>query len=370
MRKVVLILVMIMSVFGIALILNQGEDNNYLIIYNVISILAICILQIIKNIFKFSYRGISFLQLICLIALLYHEMYGIVLLIPILIFEILDENISLYKSIIINFLIAIIFVRENIFFASIYIIIINLYLYEVKEHEKIRNELMLSNKSTRDERFIMEEKIINLNKYLEQNNLMTTLRERNYMAQKLHDHLGHRITSSIMQLEVTKETLGKDVELSKKYLVTAMDNLREGMDEIRELLKNIKPRDKVISIEDIKEILLKFQYSSGINTFLNVEGEIDRFKTSQLVVIETNIIEALTNAAKYSKATEIRISFYIYNKLARIEIRDNGVGCNLIQKGMGIKGMEERMESINGRLEFDNDKGFIINMIVNLEAMD
>ena len=56
----------------------------------------------------------------------------------------------------------------------------------------------------------------------------------------------------------------------------------------------------------------------------------------------------------------------MYNKIARIEIRDNGVGCNSVHKGMGLKGIEERLESINGRLRIDNDKGFVINMIINL----
>ena len=366
MKKVVLILVLIMGFWGIALIINKGEDNNYIIIYNTVSIIIICIMQIIKNIFKFNYPLITIFQLIFISVLLYFGIYGVVLLIPILIFEILEEKISFYSSVILNFFIFVILSRENILFALIYIIIINLYLYEVKEHEKVRNELMSSNKSTREERFIMEEKIINLNKYLEQNSLMTSLRERNYMAQKLHDHLGHRITSSIMQLEVTKEILGKDMELSKKYLVSAMDNLREGMDDIRAILKNVKPRDKVVGLEDIKEAVLKFQYNSGINTSLKVEGDIDRIKLNQLIVIETNIIEALTNAAKYSKATEIKISFYIYNKIARIEIIDNGIGCKSIHKGMGLRGIEERMESINGRMEINNDTGFIINMIFDL----
>ena len=366
MRRAVLILVMIMGILGIALILLEGEDDKYLIIYNVISILIICIMQVIKNVFKFNYRVVTIFQLISVIGLLYFEIYGVVLLVPIIIFELLEKSAPLYISILINILLVLAFNRENIIFALIYIVILDLYLYEVKMHQQIRDELMLANKSTREERFIMEEKIINLNKYLEQNNLMTTLRERNFMAQKLHDHLGHRITSSIMQLEVTKETLGNDIELSRKYLVTAMDNLREGMDEIRELLSNVKVRDKVVGLEDIKEAVLKFQYSTGIVTTINVDGDIDRIRLNQIVVIETNIMEALTNAAKYSKATEVQISFYMYNKIARIEIRDNGVGCNSVHKGMGLKGIEERLESINGRLRIDNDKGFVINMIINL----
>ena len=366
MKKAIFMLIMLMGILGIALITYQGEDNAYLIIYNTISIMIVFSMQSIKNIFKFNYRLITFLQLICTIVLVYFGIHGTTLMIPILIFELLHEKISLVYTIIINTCIAALFIKSNLDFVLIYIIIINLYLYELKKHEKIRNELMSANRATREDIFDMEKKIVNLNKYLQQNDVMTTLRERNYMAQKLHDSLGHRITSSLMQLEVTKETLEKDVSLSRKYLVSAMDNLRQGMDEIRQLLRNVKPRDKVIGIEDIKEILLKFQYSTGINTSLKVEGDIDRIRTSQFVAIETNIKEALTNASKYSKATQVQVSFYIYNKFARIEIRDNGVGCKSINRGIGIKGMEERLESMNGSLKFDNENGFVIKMILNL----
>lgn len=366
MNKNLLKIMIIMGALGVALIIEQGENDKYLIIYNAISVICISILQIAKSIFKINYKVVTVLQLLLSILLQYFKILGIVFLIPILIFELVQDKISLISAISVNVLLLMIFSRDNLVFSVIYLIIINLYLYKAKEQMQIRNELMESNRATRDERYLMNEKIINFNKYLEQSNVMTTLRERNYLAQKLHDHLGHRITSSLMQLEVTKEILDKDVQTSRKYLVSAMDNLREGMDEIRELLRNVKPRDRIIGIEDIRESLLKFQFDTGINTILNVNGDINKLSLGQLVIIETNITEGLTNAAKYSKATEIQITFNIYNKFARIEIRDNGIGCKLINKGLGVRGIEERMNSINGRVEFYSENGFVINMIVDL----
>ena len=52
-----------------------------------------------------------------------------------------------------------------------------------------------------------------------------------------------------------------------------MINLRQGMEEIRDFLRRVKPGQSVIGIETIKELVLKFQYASGIETAFLCEGD-------------------------------------------------------------------------------------------------
>ena len=245
------------------------------------------------------------------------------------------------------------------------IIIINLYLYEIKDKLNEKEKYKKLNKVTSNSKIVMEKKIDELEKYLDQNNIITVLKERNFIAQKLHDHLGHRITSSIMQLEVTKEMIGNNDEIAKKYLDTAMGNLREGMEEIRDFLRQVKPGQSVIGIETIKELVLKFQYATGIETVFLCEGDTSAIRLMELKIIEENIKEALTNAAKYSNATKITVSILVFNMFYRVEIRDNGSGAEKLSKGLGLRGIEERLEEINGRVEYYNDNGFVVNMVIN-----
>nr|WP_304681610.1 hypothetical protein [uncultured Clostridium sp.] len=49
----------------------------------------------------------------------------------------------------------------------------------------------------------------------------------------------------------------------------------------------------------------------------------------------------------------------------RVEVRDNGNGVERLAKGLGLSGIEERLEEINGRVEYYNDNGFVINMVIN-----
>lgn len=368
MKKKILILTMIMGLMGIGLALSESNINAENIFYNVIFILLVCTLQIIKNLFKIKYKMVTIVQMFMIVILLHFGYIGVILLLPIIFFELAKRKIAIFYSTSFTIAITTILVRGNVIQSSIYIVLINLYLYQAKWQEESIAQLKELNKGAREERYATEKKMLSFDRYLEQSNILASLKERNFIAQKLHDKLGHRITGSLMQLEVTKEIMDNDTETSKKYLINAMKNLREGMDEIRLVLRNVKPRDKVMGTEDIKEELLKFEYTSGIKTTLVIEGDLDRLRLNTLSIIQDNIKETLTNAAKYSKATEIKISIFIYNKIARIEVRDNGTGCSRVKMGMGLRGIEERMLSINGRLEYYNDKGFVINMLLNLEG--
>lgn len=363
MNKKITTLFMVISLLIMYLEIGYKE----IILINSIFIIALCIFQLLKNLFKVPFKIVTIIQIFILLISIKFLSKETFLLFPILFFELVKDKLSIEKEMIFLSVIMITFLRENIAYLIIYTVILTLYLYEIKEREEESKNLKDIKKDNRKEKFIMEEKVSNFNRYLEQNKVVISLRERNIMAQKLHDHLGHRITSSIMQLEVTKETLGKNNEISMKYLLSAMENLRVGMEEIRTVLRNVKPKDRTITIENIKKLLLEFQYNSGIKTYFHLEGEVEKLGVKRLIVIEENIKEALTNALKYSKASQIKVSILIYNKVARIEIKDNGQGCSNIKKGLGFIGMEERLEKINGKMKIDGSDGFTLNMILNLE---
>ncbi|MGM9978109.1 MAG: sensor histidine kinase [Clostridium sp.] len=363
MNKKITTLFMVISLLIMYLEIGYKE----IILMNSIFIIVLCIFQLLKNLFKVPFKIVTAIQIFILLISIKFLSKETFLLFPILFFELVKDKLSIEKEMIFLSVIMITFLRENIAYLIIYTVILTLYLYEIKEREEESKNLKDIKKDNRKEKFIMEEKVSNFNRYLEQNKVVISLRERNIMAQKLHDHLGHRITSSIMQLEVTKETLGKNNEMSMKYLLSAMENLRVGMEEIRTVLRNVKPKDRIITIENIKKLLLEFQYNSGIKTHFHLEGEVEKLGVKRLIVIEENIKEALTNTLKYSKASQINVSILIYNKVARIEIKDNGQGSSNIKKGLGLIGMEERLEKINGNMKIDGSDGFTLNMILNLE---
>lgn len=364
MKKAIGILFIIMSFFSIIFLVDFNTELIK-IIKDVTFIIFLLTIEVIFSLMKKRKNLISLLEICIIIMAVCLKITAIIYLLPIIIFRIFHKVNMLY-SMCISIGILYLFKDIDYFNLIIYTIIVNLYLYEVKKGDIDKKILKEKNRSNREENYRMLEDINNLEQYLEQNALIASLKERNFMAQKLHDHLGHRITSSLMQLEVTKETIDSDKEMSKKYLNTAMENLRTGMDEIRKMLKGVKPREKVLGIEDIKEHILKFQYSSRIRTNLKTEGDLERINLKLWLIIEENLKEALTNIAKYSEANLVTISILVYNKILRVEVRDNGKGSEFKRVGLGLKGIRERVEGENGRLEYFNDNGFVINMVFKI----
>lgn len=369
MKKSITIFTILISI-GIIILTAVSWKNTEYIIYAILFILLINCIHLTKNIVKTNYKIITFIEVCLTVVSMFIGYTYTALLFTILLFDLFGDKLILYINVVISiftlYLTSLEYISiKELIIISIIIIITNLYLYEIKDKLSEEEKYKKLNKDSNNSKIVMEKKIDELEKYLDQNNIITVLKERNFIAQKLHDHLGHRITSSIMQLEVTKEMIGNNDEIAQKSLVTAMGNLREGMEEIQDFLRQVKPGQSVIGIENIKELVLKFQYVSGIETVFLCDGDTSAIKLMELRIIEDNIKEALTNAAKYSNATKITVSILVFNMFYRVEIRDNGRGVEKLSKGLGLRGIEERLEEINGRVEYYNDNGFVVNMIIN-----
>jgi signal transduction histidine kinase len=67
--------------------------------------------------------------------------------------------------------------------------------------------------------------------------------------------------------------------------------------------------------------------------------------------------EALTNAAKHSQASVIHVHLETRDGIARLSIRDDGVGGARASAGSGLIGLTDRVESIGGTIEVTSPVG-------------
>jgi signal transduction histidine kinase len=190
------------------------------------------------------------------------------------------------------------------------------------------------------------------------------LEERNKIAQEIHDKVGHTISGSLMQLEAAKILLHKDMDKAEKMICNTIEVLRGGMENIRVTLRSIKPAAEQMGINRLKLLCDEFQTSNNITVILSYKGDLDKVSYEQWKVIYDNTVEAMTNALKYSKSSRISITLEVFNKLIKSEVKDNGVGCIKFNKGIGIRGIEERSSSIGGKVIIDGSRGFSIIVLM------
>lgn len=192
------------------------------------------------------------------------------------------------------------------------------------------------------------------------------LEERTQLSQTLHDKLGHNINGSVYQLEAVKVLMEKDPEKARAMIQAVIDQLRTGMDEIREILRKKRPERHKLALSQLEKLCENCR-EKGIETELITEGELSAIPDRYLELILDNCYEAVTNSLKYSKCTKITINIHVMNKVIRCSVSDNGIGCHEMTDGMGISGMRRRTRQANGILEIESDFGFTVNMLLPLQ---
>lgn len=195
---------------------------------------------------------------------------------------------------------------------------------------------------------------------------LSQIEERNNLAQKIHDKVGHTLAGSIIQLEATGLIIEKDSHKAGEMVRNVTENLKEGMESIRSTLRSIKPAAEQLGINRLKLILDEFMRSSRMDTSFSYEGRLDVISHTQWSVMTDNMREALTNSLKYSSATMVEVKLEVMNKLIKLEVRDNGKGAAEIMKGMGLTGMEERTEAAGGKLIIDGSNGFSVITLLSV----
>ena len=253
---------------------------------------------------------------------------------------------SYFSSILLSFMFCLI-----LYYCALY------YIAKVNKYTSLNDELRSINEK-------VLKKISNQEDYENQVVYLTKLEERNKIAQEIHDKIGHTISGSIMQLEAASLLLNKDPEKTEKMMRSSIENLREGLEGIRKTLRRTKPEREQLGINRIKYITDSFMRSTGINVSLNYKGNMDDINFFYWKSINESIKECLTNSSKYSKCRNIKVNIEVLNKFIKAEVKDDGIGQENIKKGMGIKGIEERIEELDGKVIVDGSEGFSVILLI------
>jgi signal transduction histidine kinase len=67
--------------------------------------------------------------------------------------------------------------------------------------------------------------------------------------------------------------------------------------------------------------------------------------------------EALTNVAKYAKASAVELTLHGDDRWAEIAVADDGVGGARAENGSGLRGLGDRVEALDGRLTIASTRG-------------
>ncbi|MCM1990484.1 sensor histidine kinase [Oceanirhabdus seepicola] len=344
------------------------DDSLVGIEYKVYALLAYIIIKLIY--YHFEHRVIKSLLLIGINIYIFIVastlQFNMILVIASINVMQLSKNISNGNRFIITFLITL--VSCTLFKIKIFVMLFFWILsYGAIVFIESKNKRIITGKSKiielEEERYALGK---NQSKFVEREKtikIITQMDERNRISQNIHDTIGHTLAGSLMQLQALKIMITE--ESQKDILNRVINELKNGMDETRKVLKKIKPDNNENGLNALKKMCMKLE-DNELEIILKYNCHED-IPIHYWNIINTNIKEAFTNLLKYSDASKVNITFEEMNKFIKIEVKDNGKGCKNIKKGMGIRGIEERVGIIGGKLITHGDCGFSLIQIIPKE---
>jgi signal transduction histidine kinase len=180
------------------------------------------------------------------------------------------------------------------------------------------------------------------------------LRQRRRLERDLHDGAQQRLVSLALTLRMARERLGPDAGEAGELLDRSREELDEALKELRELARGIHPA--VLSDRGLGAAVEALANRAPLPV---VVGELPTERLPEHVELTAYFVisEALTNIAKYAAASRASITVSKHDGRLTLEVRDDGVGGADIESGTGLRGLADRLEAIDGRLEVESEPG-------------
>jgi signal transduction histidine kinase len=186
--------------------------------------------------------------------------------------------------------------------------------------------------------------------------------ERGYLARELHDEFGQCLAA----IKAVAASVGQTADQQCPALRPDADQLtriaQHLMDMVRSLLRRLRPPgiDELGLVESLKSLIAQWN-GSATQIQLDVQGDFERVPQTIAVNIYRIVQECLTNAAKHSAATTVKVRLERDGLMQSREtesrigvtVEDNGMADGFDPSrspGMGLLGMRERVAALGGQL--------------------
>jgi signal transduction histidine kinase len=169
--------------------------------------------------------------------------------------------------------------------------------------------------------------------------------ERRRIERDLHDGTQQRLVSIAMSLGLLESKLPLDEGDAAPIVREAQTELALALEELRELTQGIHPA--LLVERGLPVALGALCRRAGLPARLKVELDTrlsDQVETCAYYLAS----EALSNAAKHSHGSEVRVDVSCDGRTLAVEVADDGIGGASVGPGSGLRGLADRVEALGG----------------------
>ena len=179
--------------------------------------------------------------------------------------------------------------------------------------------------------------------------------ERQRISRELHDDVGQRISLLAIELELLSGSLagsGREAEGRQTAdLQTQANGIARDVQQLSHELHSAKLHHLGF-VAALRELCRQASKRIQVTTEIGAGDSIHQLLPDVELCFFRVAQEALNNAVRHSRAEEAIVQFSVAEGIARLQIRDTGVGfdTSVSPRGIGMVSMRERMRMAGGNL--------------------
>jgi signal transduction histidine kinase len=200
--------------------------------------------------------------------------------------------------------------------------------------------------------------------------LSTQDAERKRIGRDLHDSLGQYLAVLKLKLESVASLVGTQPDLAAQDIADCVRLTDNSIKEVRTVSYLLYPPmlEEMGLKSAIPWYLSGFSSRSGIKTTFKAEDNFGRLCSDAELALFRVLQENLANVHRHSGSETAEVRLLTQEENAILEIEDKGRGFNhsVLEQagedwmgalGVGVRGMNERMKQLKGRLEINTREG-------------
>lgn len=189
--------------------------------------------------------------------------------------------------------------------------------------------------------------------------------ERAYLSRELHDGTGQTLVAIKLLIESALDRMGDANEAVRSPLARALERLKEALLDVRGMSHRLRPvmLDTLGLPAALNSLGEETCAQAGIGFTMEVEGELPELPDDVKTVLFRITQEALTNIQKHAGSAHVSLRLTFNQRGLQLSIHDDGRGFDVDsvrqdpRRGIGLRNMRERIETIGGQLSVQSQPG-------------
>jgi two-component system sensor histidine kinase DegS len=188
--------------------------------------------------------------------------------------------------------------------------------------------------------------------------------ERKRLSREIHDGPAQMMANVLLRSDLIERTYReKGPEAAFREITSLKEMVREALTEVRRIIYDLRPMalDDLGLVPTLKKYLDTIEdYNKGLTLRFHSNGPETRLPNNYETSIFRLVQEAVSNAIRHGKATEIDVGIEWTRNQAAITVKDNGSGFDqgiVKNQSFGLIGMRERIDLIEGDFKINSSPG-------------